>query len=196
MLMVLKNRFQQFGFDGQPLDFNEPRAWAALTVRPAKEQAAADRLREYQLFSYWPCYLRHMNIGNGRRRPIFSPVIPGYIFIAVREGTNVNPWHVITVTPGIIGYLRDCHGAPAYLGNDDIEVIRMIESGLNLPPPPDPPKHNFKTGDKVRFLDAIYTNWPVGRIKAIARNDRISVEVPLLGQVVTIEVYPHQIEKM
>lgn len=195
MLMVPRNEFVQFGYDGVPLEFSDPRVWAALTVRPSKEQGAADRLREYKLFSYWPCYLKQQNMGSGRRRPIYSPVMPGYIFIAVRAGSNVNPWHVLTMTPGIIGYVRNGQGAPAFLTNDDIEIIRNIEGGLNLPPPIKV-IHKFKVGDKVRFTDDLMGRWPSGKVKSLASNNGISVEVPLLGRLVPITVYPHQIEAM
>lgn len=195
MLMIPQNQFQQFGFDGEPLDFSTPRVWAALIARPSKEQDAMDRLKEYKLFAYWPCYLKQQNCGSGRRRSIFTPVIPGYIFIAVREGSNQDPWGVVRQTPGVIGYVRNGFGSPALLSDADIEVIRNIEGRLNIPPPAEL-VHTFKVGDKVHFLDDIYKQWPHGKVKALAEGNRISVEVPLMGRVVPVTVFPHQIEAM
>lgn len=200
MLMItpkslIPNELQQFGFDGVPLDFSAPRVWAALIVRPMLEQKAADRLKEYRLFAYWPCFQKQMNAGGGNRRMIFSPLLPGYIFIAAHAGTKCDPWNVIRQTPGIVGFLRDGFGGPAFLDNDDINVIRVIESGQNIPPP-EKQTHRFKVGDKVRFIDDLLGRWPAGKVKALAANNRISVEVPLLGCFVPIEAAAHQIEAM
>jgi len=192
---------EQIGFDGAPIDFRTPRIWAALQARPSKEQDAADWLKRANLFAYWPCYVdqvRHSHArghGHGWRYGRFRPVIPGYLFIAGREGSHADPSSVIRQTPGVIGYMRDASGHPAFLGNDDIEIIRHIEAGMNLPLDPKT-AHKFRVGDKVRFCDDLLGRWPPGVVERLADNGRLSIGVAMLGRIVSVIAHPHQIEAM
>lgn len=176
-----------------PISFNEPRVWFALTVRPGREQDAADWLKHSQVHAYWPCYTRQFPSGqrapNGRARTVarLCAVIPGYLFMASRP--EADPWPVVHQAPGISGYLRDATGDAASVSNEDIEVIRQIEAGMNLPPPPKH-IHQFKIGMKVRFIDL---PWRPGRVIRLADAGEIGVETQLLGQAVTVRVRPHQI---
>jgi transcription antitermination factor NusG len=51
---------------------------------------------------------------------------------------------------------------------------------------------SFKTGDRVRFKDA---SWPPGLVSSSTGDGRLVVEVELMGRVVPIQLFPHQIEK-
>lgn len=189
------------GLDGHPLDFRTPRNWTALIARPSKEQDAADWLKNAGLLAYWPCFvdqIRHHQqraAGRAKRFPRYKSVIVGYIFMAVRVGDNTDPWNIVRETPGIISFVRNAEGNAARMAEEDIAVIRRIEGGLNLPINPKT-AHVFKCGDKVHFVDDLYGRWPNGVVFRLAENGRIIVNVPLLGQVVPIEVFPHQIEAM
>lgn len=189
------------GLDGSPIDFTAPRSWVALLTRPSKEQDAADWCKYAHLFAFWPCYsdqVRHgyrRAAGRASRSPRMRAVIPGYLFVAVKQGSMVSPFAVIGQAPGIIGYMRDPSGHPALLGEADIETIRRIEGGLNLPYDPKT-SHKFKPGQKVRFCDDLMGRWPAGTVDRIAPDGRISVDVSLLGRIVPVTVYPHQIEEM
>jgi transcription antitermination factor NusG len=185
---------------GRGLEFNEPRIWRALTIRPSKEQLVADWLRRARIFAYWPNYTKRVptaSRGGGpqRQQHRLSAVIPGYLFMAVGL-QSPDPWPIVDQTPGVIGFVRDERGNAAGLSNEDIDIIRLIEAGLNLPPPARV-VHSFKTGDKVRFTDDLMCRWQAGRVTRLADDGRISVDTPgLLGRVVPIWVYPHQIEAM
>lgn len=187
--------------DGPVLvDFHAPRKWRALLVFGQREQKAADFLKNADQWVYWPNYCRQIACGTGHaggrgaRRPQFCSIIPGYLFLAVHIDAG-DPWSIVHVTPGIHGFVRDGTGHAAALSNDDIEIIRNIEGGLNLPFDPKS-AHRFKTGDRVHFVDDIYSRWPPGAVKRLAEDGRIVVNVSLLGRVVPITVYPHQIEAM
>lgn len=187
------------GIDGHPFDFRTPKNWAALVARPGFEQKAAEWLKNWHLPAYWPCYVKSVNTGrktvSGKagRRPQYMPIMPGYVFIALAVGSQANPWALAHHVPGIIGYLRDGTGEPATMSDDDILVIRTIEGRLNLPFDPKT-AHRFKVGDKVRFADDLLGRWPNGVISRLAEDGRIVVDVALLGRIVPISVYPHQIE--
>lgn len=189
------------GLDGHPIDYLEPRSWVAFFARPNKEQEAADWMKRAMLFAYWPCYSDQVRTSNGRgigrasRYQRFRALIPGYLFVAMREGSNADPFVLMRQIPGIVGYMRGPNGYPAKLGEEDILTIRNIEAGQNLPYDPST-AHKFKVGDKVRFADDLMGRWPPGKITRLAADGRISVEVGLLGQMVPVTVYPHQIEAM
>lgn len=198
--MLARTNSGLLGFDGVAMDFSAPRVWVALQARASKEQDAADWLKASRLFAYWPCYARDINAGgrtNGyaRRRVRYRALIPGYIFVAAVKGCNPDPSLVVNQTPGIIGYMRDPSGFPLTLGEEDIQRIRRIESDENTPPNPKT-AHKFKSGQKVRFSDRLLGNWPPGVVERLADDGRISIGVPLLGRIVSMLVFPHQIETM
>ena len=190
-----------FGLDGSPMDFRTPRSWLALQVRTGREQDAADWFKHARFFAYWPCYAKQINAGGPRHRGLslrrvrYYALIPGYLFIAAREGSHADPAPVISQAPGVFGYVRDASGYPMTLAEADIAVIRQIENGENLPPNPKT-AHRFKVRDKVRFCDDILGRWPPGIIERLADDGRISVGVAVLGRIVSVLAYPHQIEAM
>ncbi|WP_291854837.1 transcription termination/antitermination NusG family protein [Bradyrhizobium sp.] len=182
------------------LDFHAPRQWRALTVRPTYEQKAADFLKTERQWVYWPCFVDQVHAGGHRRgqcrvrRAVFRAVMPGYLFLAVHPDSG-DPWSCVHATPGITGFVRDGGGHAAALTDRDIDIIRMIEAGLNLPH--DPMKaHRHKPGDKVRFVDDTYSRWPPSIVRRLAEDGRIVLETLLLGRIVPILAYPHQIEAM
>lgn len=180
------------------IGYRDQRVWHALYVRGLREQDAADWLKHQGIPVYWPNYTTHIGkaqIRHGRRTrsPRFSSVIPGMLFSASVPGAD--PREVVQDTPGVFGYMRDGAGYPAKIDERDIETIRRIEAGLNLPPPTRA-MHSFKISDKVRFIDDLLGRWPAGKIIKLAKDGGISVEVPLLGRAVPIWVVPHQIEAM
>jgi hypothetical protein len=191
------------GADGSPMHFTTPREWLALIAKYPKEQESADWLKRERFYAYWPCYLRQVNGGGARSQrlrklgarstPLDHPrVSSSWLAPSVQR---FQPHGLVETIPGLISYMRDGAGHPAVLTNDDIETMRRIEAGQNLPPP-GRKTHRFKIGDKVRFVDDLMGRWPPGKIGKLADDGRISVDVALLGRVVPIEVEPHQIEMM
>ena len=178
-------------------EITERLRWLVLTARGGREFDAADWLRLRNVPVYWPNYYQNVttsNRANGHRRRAnrLSAVMPGYLFLPLDMVDSI-PWLLINQTPSVIGFLRDGNGNAAFMLNMDIDIIRLIEAGLNTPPPKHL-VHKFKTGDKVRFADDLRSRWPPGRIIRLAKSGRIGVETILLGRAVLIEVYPHQIE--
>ena len=62
-------------------------------------------------------------------------------------------------------------------------------------PVPGKSLHNFRTGDKVKFIDDTLSRWPPGRIANSTNDGRIVVEVEMFGRLVPTQVLPHQIER-
>ena len=178
-----------------PMDFRTPRKWYALLTGSNKERAAADWLKlRSSAWIYWPNMTAQKASGRGGRRAQLVSIIPGYLFMGAGLDSG-DPWQVVHETPGIHGFVRDSTGHAAALTDQDIEIIRRIEGNENLPVNPKT-AHRFQVGEKVQFVDDLYGRWPSGRIERLADDGRIVVGVPLLGRVVKISVYPHQIELM
>lgn len=174
------------------------RGFYAFFVRAHREQDAADGFRRERVAAYWPNYVGQMPMGNHagmrRHRPILSALFPGLIFSPMADADLL--WAAAQRVPYVINMLRRDGGEPAVLSNSDIEIIRHIESDANGPPPVRP-VHNFKVGDKVRFVDDKLVIWPPGKVIRLDADGRISVEVYLMMRAVPMHgILPHQIERM
>ncbi len=179
----------------QPRPFTH---WYMIVVWPNREQDAADSFRRNNVRAYWPNYekltpTRRSKNGLRQRGLTLTGIIPGYVFspagVGVEDFTTL-----IERIVGIINVVRTYSGAPLFLAESDIQIIRRIEAGLNTPVP-DKSVHNFKTGEKVRFIDDLTGRWGPGKIVRLARDGRISVEVDLMGRKVAVIVFPQQIER-
>ncbi|MGH6878782.1 MAG: transcription termination/antitermination protein NusG [Rhizomicrobium sp.] len=177
----------------QPRPFSE---WYMVVVRPNHEQQAADSFRRANVRAYWPNYEHFQTVrdrGNKPRRiMVLSGIMPGYVFSPRSPMQDFGT--LIERIVGVVKIVRTFSGDPLLLKESDIHTIRRIEAGLNTPSPAKS-IHNFKTGEKVRFIDDLLGRWPPGRISKVARNGRISAEVELMGRKVTAIILPHQIER-
>ncbi len=189
-------RGQSLESQRQPYPFLQ---WFMVVVRPGHDQQAADSFRRNGVRAYWPNYERIQTVryrSNGNRpqqRLYLTPLMPGYVFSPAGV-TQEDFTQIIERVVGVVKVVRTFSGAPLLLSEADIEIIRRIEAGLNTPDPIKP-IHNYKTGEKVRFVDDIVDRWPGGKIVKLARDGRISVELDLMGRKVVVIVFPHQIER-
>lgn len=172
------------------------KSWYVVIIRPGKERDAADGFRRQGVLAYWPNYNKHVAAGGrltGRRRCVLAAIIPGYIFSPASELDVF--WMVVQKIPGYLNVLRGFRGETAIMDKTDIDIIREIEAGQNLPPAITP-DHNFHVGQKVRFIDDILGRWPPGVVSKLLSDGRISVDVYLMARIVPIMAFPHQIEPM
>ncbi len=181
------------------LDQAEPDKWAMIAVRPGKEADCADSFRQRGVRCFWPTYhvfeqsLRQRRPYRSRGRRDYRSVIPGYLFTP-QPGTVMFA-AVMDAHKGILHSVRTHSGDVLALDNEAIVVVRKIEAGLNTPKPR-ASLHNFKTGQKVRFIDDMHSRWPPGRIARLADDGRIVVETEVMGRLVPFLVFPHQLERM
>jgi len=167
--------------------------WCMLLVTPGKEQHARDSFHRYGVQAYWPNYhsfLRSTLPLRERRRTDCRSVIPGYLFVPALPTEML--WDITQRIPGAGHALLNFSGGVATLKEESIDVIRAIEGGMHTLVP-GKSLHNFKTGDKVRFVDDLQGRWPPGRISGAVRDGRITVEVRVMGRMVPFQVFPHQI---
>jgi transcription antitermination factor NusG len=202
MLMAIDSTRQgMLAPDGSLLPFTAAREWFALIVRPMKEMDTADWLKDRDFAAYWPNSISNEATSRGVagarlvRRPRPKAVIPGYIFLGTHLGSP-EPFAVMHDAPGVYGWLRTTGGGPLRVGEADIQTIREIEAGQNIPPPVGA-MHSFRSGEKVRICDDTYGLWETGIVKGVALDGRIIVDVPgLLGRVTPVHFHPHQLEPL
>jgi|HubBroStandDraft_6_1064221.scaffolds.fasta_scaffold365874_2 transcription antitermination factor NusG len=174
------------------------KGWYSVVVRAGREQEAADGFRHENVLAYWPnqaeqILVRNHLHGGHRRRVVFRPIIPGYLFSPIADIDLF--WFAIQRIPAVVNIVRVTGGAPGVVTNIEIDRIRKIETEQNDPPEVKVP-HRHKTGDKVRFAGDIHQDLLPGKIERLLQNGRIRVETPLLGRLVPFDVWPHQIEAM
>lgn len=184
------------GITGKPpVEETKGPDWFMVVVRQGHELEAVDSMRRHNLLAYFPSYERLVTTrrsfeGRPIRRLVRSGIVP-YIFTPAGEGDFLGEKDRIVA---VLDIVRTFSGTPLFLADRDIGIIRKIETGLNTPKP-EATAHDFKEGDKVRFVDDIYRNWPPGRVIKLAKDGRIIVEVALKGRVVPFTVFPFQIER-
>jgi transcription antitermination factor NusG len=173
--------------------------WCMVLVRPSEAENARDCMRRMGVGVYWPNYPRFVTTGDrrvGRRRSRMhlSAVVPGALFSPARFTPIF--WQAIDLAPGVFNVARSHDGNVILLDDVDIVIIHKIEQGLNTPPPPMKYTHNFKSGEKVKFVDDELTRWGTGKVARLLKDGRISVEVPLMGRMTAVIVYPTQISRV
>ena len=118
--------------------------------------------------------------------------VPGYLFL--KSVLDNQLWETIQRTKDTNHLVLNYSGSVATLKEESIDVIRAIERGMNTPTP-GRTLHNFKTRDKVRFVDDPSGRWPPGKIAGSLSDGRIVVEVQMMGRLVPFHVFPYLVER-
>lgn len=175
----------------------DPEAWCMVGTRPGLEQDVCDSFRRGGVRCYWPNYyvFGYTIIARrgSRRGRQYRSVMPGYLFMPLP--TEDAFWHVAERHNGTCHPIKTFSGALLAIRNSDILKIRKIEGDLNTPQPKKT-LHNFRPGQKVRFIEDLLTGWPPGKVARLADDGRIVIETELMGRSVPFTVWPHQIERM
>ena len=173
-----------------------PQQWCMLMVTPGKERDARDSFHRYGVQAYWPNYhsfLRSALPLRERRRTDYRSVIPGYLFVPAPPTEML--WDISQRIPDVGNAVLNFSGDVFTLKEEDVDVIRAIERGMNTPVP-GKSLHNFKTGDKVGFIDDNTQRWPPGRIGGSSNDGRITVEIEVMRRRVPFVLFPHQIKRV
>jgi len=168
-----------------------------VIARVGRERETVDSLRRNGVRSEWPSYevleaKRERGTKRLVRRMRRVGVLPGYVFAS--PAIDVDFEDLLRRVVGAIDIARKDSGKPLFIGEADLEIIRRITIGLNAPRP-NKVDHDFKRGEKVRFIDDVVRIWPAGTVEKLAQDGRIGVEVELMGRKMIIWVLPHQIEQ-
>jgi hypothetical protein len=180
----------------KPETKNLPQQWCMLQVTPGMERGARDGFHRYGVRAYWPNYhsfLRPTLPLRERRRTDYRSVIPGYLFVPALPTEML--WDFRLRIPGVRHAVLNFSGDVATLKEEDIDVIRSIEAGMNTPIA-GRTLHNLKAGDKVAFIDDNTQRWPPGRFGGSSNDGRITVEIEVMRRLIPFVVFPHQIKRL
>jgi transcription antitermination factor NusG len=179
--------------------------WHYMVVsRFNREFDTVDSFRRHGRSASWPSFeqlivTRQIKNDAPVRRIKRIGIVPGYVFTPMIDDCDFTEFLKRIV--GAIDVVRSDSGNPLLLEDEDILTLKRIEISRNTPVASreclkEAIKHDFKVGEKVRFIDDTRRRWPPGRIIALARQGRIVVEVSLMGRKVKVEALPHQIQRV
>lgn len=159
-----------------------------VMARMNHELDTVDSFRRVYVPAYWPSYeellpSRRQRDGSLIRRWRRVGIIPGYVFSDIIPDRDFGM--LLKRIVGAIDLARTFSGNPLLINDADVQIIRNILIGLNTPRP-EKAAHNFKPGQKVRFVDDLVGRWPPGLIDVLAPSGRISVQVDLMGRKVPV----------
>jgi transcription antitermination factor NusG len=178
-------------------------SWHYMVVaRYNRELDTVDGFRRHGRAASWPSFeqlivTRRIKNDAPVRRIKRIGIVPGYVFTPMTDEGDFT--ELLKRIVGAIDIVRTDSGNPLLLEDEDILTLKRIEISRNTPASENPKeaiKHDFKVGEKVRFIDDTRRRWPPGRIIALARQGRIVVEVSLMGRKVKVEALPHQIQRV
>jgi transcription antitermination factor NusG len=171
--------------------------WHALLVEPNREQKSAEWLAKVDVHVYLPTFTRRVFISRASRlrRAKLYAALPGMLFVP-QEMMNIERRDEVFQFARIRGYIRTSDGYPKLIAKSDIELIRLMEAKLNLPP--EAKGVLFKMGQRVGFINPLYGYaWGNGTIVEIASESRIGVEVDhLFGRKTKVYVPASEIEAL
>lgn len=174
----------------------EPDEWSMIAVRSGKEPEATDSFRRSGVRCFWPNYyvFEYPRLSRRLRRSSrFRAIIPGYVFVPLPHSSAFHG--VVEANEGLVHTVMTYSGDVLVLKASDIAVIRKIQDEMNTPKPK-ASLHNFKTGQKVRFCDDLLGRWPPGVVGRLAEDGRIAIDIELMGRTVSVNVLPHQLERI
>lgn len=183
-------------FEPVPLpDYDGFPVWHMLRVTPQQEVKVAERLKVGNLLVYVPTYskmIRRRGRLHGHRlyAAITGMVFMPAVFLGIARRRDLFEF------ARVHDFVRSGGGELARLTKSDIDLVRIMEAKLNLPP--ECKGVLFKAGQEVRFTDPLFeANWVGGKIFEIASEHRIGVEVDgLFGCKTRVYVPASEIEAL
>jgi transcriptional antiterminator RfaH len=160
------------------------KAWYILRTKPQSDHLAARNLVRQSFEIFFP----KVGVPKPGARQSMIPLFPGYLFINLDSDDNL--WPVVTLIPGVMGWLR-VEGVVPTVPDDVVqelvERVQVIDSGGGL-------FTRFRPGQTVRVVS--------GKLEGLARvmeaprspESRVRVLLDFMGRQVLSEVPWHSIK--
>jgi transcription antitermination factor NusG len=166
--------------------------WHALLVESNREERSANWLAKVHVHVYLPTFSKVVRRSRSVSMRRLCAAIPGMLFVP-QEMMQISRRSEVFEYAHVRGYIRTADGNPKMLPKSDIELIRLMEAKLNLPP--EAKGVFFKIGQRVRFSSDVYEAWGIGTVIEVAAEARIGVEVDrLFGRATKVYVPASEIE--
>lgn len=164
-------------FEPAPLpDFDGAEVWHMLRVIPMQELRVAERLKVGNLLVYVPTFSKQFRLRGRLHGHRLYAAITGMLFMPQAFLATPRRRELFDFAR-VQDFVRSGGGEVAKLTKRDIELIRIMEAKLNLPP--ESKGVLLKVGQRVTFRDPLFAyGWGDARIFEIDGPTRIGVEVP------------------
>ena len=159
--------------------------WYALYTRHQCEKVVCQALSDKGFDAFLPQY-RAIHPWKDRRKELFLPLFPNYVFIRGGLDRMLN----ILTTPGVHSFVAWA-GRPADIPQEEIDAVRrLVDSSLRIEPHP-----FLKCGDWVRIKSG-----PLEGIQGILVRKRsafrLVLSVEMLAQSASVEVDISVVERV
>jgi len=159
--------------------------WYALYTRHQCEKVVCQALSDKGFDAFLPQY-RAIHPWKDRRKELFLPLFPNYVFIRGGLDRMLN----ILTTPGVHSFVAWA-GRPADIPQEEIDAVRrLVDSSLRIEPHP-----FLKCGDWVRIKSG-----PLEGIQGILVHKRsafrLVLSVEMLAQSASVEVDISVVERV
>lgn len=183
------------GGPSQPRAYSGYPIWNVLIAKMGREFKSAEMLIALNVLCYLPMFMKCVR-HRGRNKPgRLCAVVPGLLFVPI-EMLDIPRLEDVFEHANVRGYMPGPSGDPVKLSKAEVEMIRIMEAKLNLPPRAKGVL--FKIGQRVRFTSDLYNAfWGTGVVFEVASEARIGIEVQkLFGRPTKVYVPASEIEAM
>ncbi|HLJ29684.1 MAG TPA: UpxY family transcription antiterminator [Candidatus Angelobacter sp.] len=150
--------------------------WFVLFVRCNQEKRIAQRLAEYEIEHFLPCY-RSLRQWKDRRVMLEMPLFPGYLFVCL---PFMDRARVLTM-PNVVSLVGG-RNSPAEVSEEEIGWIKLgVEHGNAMPHP------SLAAGQQVRIIAGALCGLQ-GTLLRMQNNTRVVISVESIARSFVVEV--------
>ena len=171
-------------------DYSFGEAWYVAITKPRHEKVVEEMLRKKGVEVFLPI-TEHVRKYRSGRKIVRLPLFPRYLFVRFDPKDKLR-YHRILDIPSLQGFIRSKSpgGILIPASNEEVESLKVLVAS-NLPVAV---FHDMEEGQKVRVLEGPLKG-AIGVISHIDKEQwKLTVNVTLLGQSVSVTLGPTQVE--
>jgi transcription antitermination factor NusG len=162
--------------------------WYALHARSRHEDVVYHGLRRKSIDVFLP-KIQVMSRRKDRRKKIFVPLLPGYVFVH----TDLNPYHYwdIIKTYGVVRIIG-IKGKPVSVKEEEILSLQILHGT-------DRTVRNqayIKRGDMIMIMDGPLKGLTGFYLRHKGKSDKVVVSIELLQRSLAVEIEDWSVEKI
>ncbi|MCI0401643.1 MAG: transcription/translation regulatory transformer protein RfaH [Gammaproteobacteria bacterium] len=164
------------------------KAWYLIYSKPRQERLALENLQRQGYETYLPL-MRNRRRRKGRSLVLIEPMFPRYLF--TRLSADTDNWGPIRSTLGVAHLVR-FGDAPAQVPDSLISTLRAQEDADGIQ---EPPKPDFRRGDKVRIVDGAMAGYEA-IYYAKTSHERVVLLLEIVGRSAPVQLSANSIERI